>query len=102
MTTGSGPLFVLLFLLGTARCVASLRTWGLALTILPLVVCSQLLIYAALDGPLFRYRVPTQPLITLIAAAGFTYLVTAIARWRDWSWHGSREVLPTTVGNSLR
>jgi 4-amino-4-deoxy-L-arabinose transferase-like glycosyltransferase len=93
-----GPLFGLFFLLGTARCVAGWRTWGLALVFLPLVVISQLLIYAALDGPLFRYRVPTQPLTTLLLAAGLSYLVACIARWWDWAGRSTGEVVSRAVG----
>jgi 4-amino-4-deoxy-L-arabinose transferase-like glycosyltransferase len=75
-----GPLYGLLFLLGTTRCVVGWRIQGLTLMFLPLVVISQLLIYAALDGALPRYREPLQPLITLVLAAGLTYLVASIAR----------------------
>jgi 4-amino-4-deoxy-L-arabinose transferase-like glycosyltransferase len=75
-----GPLYGLLFLLGTTRCVVGWRIRGLTLMLLPLVVISQLLIYAALDGALPRYREPLQPLITLVLAAGLTYLVASIAR----------------------
>jgi 4-amino-4-deoxy-L-arabinose transferase-like glycosyltransferase len=67
-------LLAVLFLLGSARCLTGWRERGFVLILLPAVVFSQLLGYAALDGPLYRYRVPMQPLITLLAAGGLTWL----------------------------
>jgi hypothetical protein len=68
-------LTVPLFLLGALRCLRDRQRWGWALALLPLLVLSQLLLYAALDGPLYRYRVPLQPPISLLIAAGLTALL---------------------------
>ena len=67
----SGGLVIGLFLIGTLRRGAVGRR---SLLLLPLIVVSQLLIYAALDGPVARYRYPMQPLITLVACGGLTGL----------------------------
>jgi hypothetical protein len=67
-----GGLIPLLFLLGTLSCVRS--THNPAVTLLPMVVLSQLLLYVALDAPSARYRYPLQPLITLLASVGFIFL----------------------------
>jgi 4-amino-4-deoxy-L-arabinose transferase-like glycosyltransferase len=69
-------LLAVLTLLGSARCLTGWRQHGLVLLLLPAVVVTQLLVYAALDGPLYRYRVPMQPLITLLAAGGLTWLAS--------------------------
>ena len=50
----------------------------------PLVILTQIALYAALDGPLFRYRYPYQPLIILLGAAGLALVVQQlVAAWRD-------------------
>jgi 4-amino-4-deoxy-L-arabinose transferase-like glycosyltransferase len=81
-----GPLVPILFVLGSLRCFTGLRR---GLPLLPLVVVSQLLLYVALDGAVFRYRYPLQPVITLLACAGLT-LVTSTA----WSWAADRRFVP--------
>jgi 4-amino-4-deoxy-L-arabinose transferase-like glycosyltransferase len=66
-----------LFLIGGGRCLSGReRRW---LLLVPAIVVSQLLLYVALDGPLPRYRFPFQPMITLLAAAGLTFLL-------GWLW----------------
>lgn len=70
---GLGRWLVALFPLGAILCFVSRRGPGVA--VLPLVVLSQLLLHVALDGPLFRYRYPLQPLITLLCAAGGALLL---------------------------
>ena len=76
-----------LFLVGTIRCLADGRRRGLAL--LPLIVISQLFLYAAIngyaegDGLQSRYRYPVQPLITLVAAGGLALLFVEL-RTRGW------------------
>jgi hypothetical protein len=51
---------------------------------IPLVIVTQILLYVALDGPLFRYRFPLQPLITLLGAAGLALVLQQIAVvWRE-------------------
>ena len=62
----------LLALVGAVRCLLTDRSRGLAL--LPLAGGVQLLLYAALDGPLYRYRAPLEPLITLLAVGGLALL----------------------------
>ena len=69
-----GWLLGLLALLGAVRCLLADRRRGLAL--LPLAGGVQLLLYAALDGPLYRYRAPLEPLIALLAAGGFALLAS--------------------------
>ena len=78
-----------LFLIGAVRCLADGRRRGVAL--LPLIVLSQLFLYAAIngyaegDGLQSRYRYPLQPLITLVAAGGLAFLLTELhARGRPW------------------
>jgi 4-amino-4-deoxy-L-arabinose transferase-like glycosyltransferase len=97
-----GGLIAVLFLLGTARCVAARGHGGLAL--LPLVVLTQLLIYVAADGPLSRYRYPLQPLITLLAAGGFMLLLSQArirvqrARWLPGATARLRGILSRPAG----
>jgi 4-amino-4-deoxy-L-arabinose transferase-like glycosyltransferase len=78
-----GGLVVGLFLIGTVSCWASGRR---GLLLLPLIVASQLLIYVALDGPVARYRYPMQPLITLIACGGLTFLLGVLASSQPGRW----------------
>lgn len=54
--------------LGAAWALVAARRSGAA--VIPLVIVSQIVLYVALDGPLFRYRFPYQPLITALGAAG--------------------------------
>jgi hypothetical protein len=84
-----GPLVTVLFLAGAARCLGA--GWSSGAVILLLIVLSQLLLYVALDGPLVRYRYAAQPLITLVAAGGATWLIACLLTvWRrrpaqpDW------------------
>ena len=50
---------------------------------IPIVVLTQIVLYVALDGPLFRYRYPYQPLIILMGAAGCALVVqTVLSHWR--------------------
>lgn len=64
----SGFLPLALAPVGSIAALALHRRRGVAL--LPLLVLSQLLLYVALDGPLFRYRYPLQPLIAVLSAGG--------------------------------
>jgi hypothetical protein len=68
-----GPLLGLLFVVGALRCLAA--GWRAALGLLPLLVVVQLLLYVALNGPLARHRFTLQPLITVVAAGGFSLLI---------------------------
>ena len=53
-------------------------------TIVPLVIVSQIVLYVALGGPLFRYRFPYQPLIILLGAAGLALAIQhVVSAWRD-------------------
>ena len=74
-----GALIGVLFLIGAGRALAAGRCRGAGL--LPLVVLSQLLLYVALDGPHTRYRFPLQPLISVLAAAGLTLLLSRAPSW---------------------
>ena len=74
-----GALIGVLFLIGAGRALAAGRCRGAGL--LPLVVLSQLLLYVALDGPHTRYRFPLQPLISVLAAAGLTLLLSRAPGW---------------------
>jgi len=60
-------------LLGTIRCFAAGKRGDLAL--IPLVVLSQLLLYAALSSLEYRYRYPLQPLITIVTISPLMLLV---------------------------
>ena len=52
--------------------------------VLPLVIVSQIVLYVALDGPLFRYRYPYQPLIVILGAAGLAlFLQQIVTIWRE-------------------
>jgi hypothetical protein len=70
-----GPLMAVLLLLGAIRGVVG---WRQGFWLLPAVLASQLLLYVAIDGPLFRYRTQLQPLITLVAAGGLTWLLALV------------------------
>jgi 4-amino-4-deoxy-L-arabinose transferase-like glycosyltransferase len=74
-----GVLVGVLFLLGTLRCLLAGPRLGL---LLPAVAASQILLYVALDGPHYRYRYPLQPLITLVACGGLTWLIARGLVWR--------------------
>lgn len=71
-----------LLLLGALGCLRR----GPSAALLPLSVLSQLLLYAALDGALYRYRAQFQPLLAVLAAVGLTlgsrWLVQAVRRIR--------------------
>jgi hypothetical protein len=69
---------------------------------IPLVVLTQIVLYVALDGPLFRYRYPYQPLIILLGAAGCAVIVqTVVSHWRDiWATAGARRQADLT-GSSV-
>jgi 4-amino-4-deoxy-L-arabinose transferase-like glycosyltransferase len=78
-----GGLVVALFLIGTVTCwVLGRRSFLL----LPVIVVSQMLIYVALDGPVARYRYPMQPLITLVACGGLTFLLGTLASSQPRRW----------------
>jgi len=89
------PLILPLIVLGGLRCLSG---WRQGLPLLPLIVLSQLLLYAALDGPIARYRYPFQPMITLLAAAGLTLLSTAAWRRLAPLWHAGHRT--SGEGNS--
>jgi hypothetical protein len=68
--------------LGAAWAFASHRRTGSA--VMPLVILTQIVLYVALDGPLFRYRFPYQPLIIVLGAAGLALaLQHVVAAWQD-------------------
>jgi hypothetical protein len=77
----------IVFLVGTVRCLAG---WRRGLALLPLIVLTQLLLYVALDGPVARYRYPMQPLITLVACSGLTWLLGTVASRAAGRWLGQR------------
>jgi hypothetical protein len=81
-----GGLVPILFVLGSLRCFIGLRR---GVPLLPLVVVSQLLLYVALDGAVFRYRYPLQPVITLLACAGLTLMTSTV-----WSWAADCRFVP--------
>jgi hypothetical protein len=74
---GAGILVLVLAPIGAVLAVLAHRRRGTA--IIPLIILSQFLLYAALNGPVFRYRYPFQPLITMLGAAGLVYLVQQLA-----------------------
>jgi hypothetical protein len=81
--------------LGAAWAFAATRRTGSA--VIPLVILSQIVLYVALDGPLFRYRYPYQPLIILLGAAGLALTVQyVVSAWRDARQAAleSREAVP--------
>ena len=78
-----GGIVVGLFLIGTVSLWASGRR---PLLLLPLIVTSQLLTYVALDGLTPRYRYPMQPLITLVACGGLTFLLGTLASSQPRRW----------------
>jgi hypothetical protein len=68
--------------LGAAWAFAAHRRSGAAM--IPLVVLSQIVLYVALDGPLFRYRFPYQPLVIILGAAGLALVVRClVTAWRE-------------------
>jgi 4-amino-4-deoxy-L-arabinose transferase-like glycosyltransferase len=81
---GLGVLLVALAPLGAAWAFARHRHTGAAA--IPLVVLSQVVLYVALDGPLFRYRLPYQPPIIILGAAGLALVGQHVVA----SWRGSR------------
>jgi hypothetical protein len=90
--------------LGAAWAFAMHRRSGAA--VVPLVVLSQIVLYVALDGPLFRYRFPYQPLIILLGAAGLALVVQHVTSvWRA-AQTSSTEVaaaaLPPTTSDMAR
>jgi hypothetical protein len=99
-----GPLLSLLFLVGAARGASS--GWSSGNFILPMAVASQLVLYVALDGPLVRYRYAVQPLVTLLAAAGLTWLASGLwalrqRRPRVPADRGSRTTESPSIGRAL-
>lgn len=80
LPSGSAPLA--LAPLGAAWALMARRGTGAG--VIPLVIVTQTLLYVALDGPLFRYRLPLQPLITLLGAAGLALVLRqTVVIWRD-------------------
>jgi hypothetical protein len=80
LPSGSAPLA--LVPLGAAWAVMARR--GAGAGVIPLIIVTQILLYVALDGPLFRYRLPLQPLITLLGAAGLSLVLQqTVVIWRD-------------------
>ena len=80
----SGVAVLALAPLGAAWAFASHRRTGAA--VIPLVILTQIVLYVALDGPLFRYRFPYQPLIVVLGAAGLALaLQQVVSAWRDAS-----------------
>jgi hypothetical protein len=77
--------------LGVAWAFALHRRNGAGL--LPLVILSQIVLYVALDGPLFRYRFPYQPLILLLGAAGLALVIQFVAS----AWRDARTATPETA-----
>jgi hypothetical protein len=68
----SGGPTLLLAALGSIWALGLHRSRGSGL--LPMLIATQLLLYVALDGPLWRYRASFQPLITMLGAAGLVFL----------------------------
>ena len=68
-----GPLLPALFILGTILVTASARLRPALL--LSLATLALLLTCAALDGPVVRYRYPTDPLVALVAAGALTWAI---------------------------
>lgn len=58
--------------------------------VIPVVVVTQILLYVALDGDLYRYRFPLQPLITLLGAAGLALVLQQIQA----AWQHARQGTP--------
>jgi hypothetical protein len=80
----SGMLVLSLAPLGGCWALLARRRTGAAA--IPIVVLTQIVMYVALDGPLFRYRYPYQPLIILMGAAGCALVVqTVLSYWREAS-----------------
>jgi hypothetical protein len=78
----SGAPVLALAPLGAAWALASSRRTAAGL--IPLVIITQIVLYVALDGPLFRYRFPYQPLIVILAAAGLALVLRQLASfWSD-------------------
>jgi hypothetical protein len=78
----SGMVPLILAPLGAAWALAAGRRTGAG--VIPLVIVTQIVLYVALDGPLYRYRFPLQPLITLLGAAGLALLLQHLrALWWD-------------------
>ena len=75
LPSGSAPLA--LAPLGAAWALMARRRAGAG--VIPLVILTQILLYVALDGPLYRYRLSLQPLITLLGAAGLALVLQQIA-----------------------
>jgi len=74
-----GPLLPLLALLGTVAGIVRPRLRPSLL--LGLTTLAMLGVTAALDGPVIRYRYPTDPLVAIAAAGGATWALGAA-----WSW----------------
>ena len=80
----SGVAVIALAPLGAAW--ASMRGRRSGAMLIPLVILSQVVLYVALDGPLFRYRFPYQPLIIVLAAGGLALVLQQLrALWHDAS-----------------
>jgi hypothetical protein len=79
--------------LGAAWALMAHRKTGAGL--IPLVIVTQIVLYVALDGSLFRYRFPLQPLITLLGAAGLALVIQQLAVvWRVARGAATDEVGP--------
>ncbi len=63
--------------LGAAWALLAHRRTGAG--IVPLVILTQIVLYVALDGLLFRYRLPLQPSITLLGGAGLALVLDQVA-----------------------
>lgn len=78
----SGASVLALAPLGAAWAFTAHRRTGAG--VIPLVVLTQIVLYVALDGPLFRYRFPYQPLVIVLGAAGLALVVQhVVSAWRD-------------------
>lgn len=73
--------------LGAAWALLARRRTGAGL--IPLVVVTQIVLYVALDGPLFRYRFPLQPPVVVLGAGGMAlvlrYTITTLHERRGSS-----------------
>ena len=88
------PLLLLLALLGMVA--ALVRPELRPALLLGLATLAILGTSAALDGPVVRYRYPTDPLVAIAAAGGAVWLVDVARRWLV-----SRSVRPRSIGRQM-
>jgi hypothetical protein len=84
--------------IGSVLAVA-VRCWRL--TLLPLLVAAgMILASAALDGPVYRYRYPVDPLLAIVAAGGIVGPIRVVWGWlrgnRSFGWSAAPVPASTT------